>query len=151
VTRLASAVGGAARVEDLEAPILLQERDVRVPEDHGGRVGEAPPQAREPPGSRTGVVDHPDPHGARLDRALDGKALPQLDAVHVAVHREHGRPDSLDLLEGRDRGEVACVQDQFGGGQMLETDGGKAATSAREVGVGDDGEKHGADRSGDPD
>src|SRR4051812_5093407 len=57
VARLPPAVGGAARVEDLEAAVgrPLVQRDVRVAEDDRRAAVEALPQALQPAAGRAGV------------------------------------------------------------------------------------------------
>jgi hypothetical protein len=54
------------------------------------------------------------------------------------VDGPHGRPDPLDLLEGRRGRDVAGVDDEVRAPNRLDARSRKRAPPARQVGVGDD-------------
>jgi hypothetical protein len=85
-------------------------------------------------------VDHPDPRAAGLDDPRLGQRGPQRRLVHVAVHREHGRSELLQLGEEPRRDDVARVQDQIRGAELLDARVGQDARPAREVRIRDDRE-----------
>ncbi len=109
-------------------------------EDHGVAIGEALAQPPEPPDARTGVVDHPDPRARVLDDALGRQLMAQDGLVDVAGDGKHRRSERLEGAQDLSRGDVASVQDQLGGAQLLETGLGDPPSAARHVGVGDDGD-----------
>jgi hypothetical protein len=85
-------------------------------------------------------VHHPDPRPGDLDDALDGELLTDRGLVHVPVDADDGRAESLQLAEERERGEVACVEDQIRRAAHLDATAGQHARPARQVRVGDDGD-----------
>ena len=117
---------------------------MRVAEHDGGAAGEAAAQALEPAGRRPRVVHHPDARAVRLHHPLRRQRAPQLRVVDVAVHGEDRRPERLELREDPGLQHVAAVQDEVGGAQALHARLGQPPAAARQVGVGDDGQAHGA-------
>ena len=60
-------------------------------------------------------MHHPDLHRAGRDDELARQKLLQRLLVGVPVHRVHRRPERPELLQEREREEIATVQDQIGG------------------------------------
>ena len=101
-------------------PWRVDLREVRVAVDDGVAAGEAPhePFLRAPP--RAGDVGHPDARAARLDDELLRQQLADGRLVGVAEDGVDRRAERAQLLEHRQRRDVAAVEDQVGGAQPLE-------------------------------
>jgi hypothetical protein len=83
-------------------------------------------------------VRHPQSRALHLDDPLDRKERLQRRLVRIAGDGLHRRPQRAKLLEERDGGEVAGVQDQVGGPQSLDARIRQPPRAPREVRVGDD-------------
>ncbi len=142
-----AALRGAAGVEDLEAV-----RAPRAAACASGRRRRRPQsgkrsrsRARRPsagPASWTIPICAP----SRLDDPL-GRQLPaQLVVVDVAVHRQHGRPDQLELGVARSAviTSPAC-RIRSAAREPLHASVGQPPLAAGQVGVGDDGDHVGLD------
>ena len=87
-------------------------------------------------------MHHPDLHRAGRDDELARQELLQRLLVGVPVHRVHRRPERAQLLQEREREEIAAVQDQVGSPQPFDTRVGQDPRAAGQVRVGDDGDVH---------
>ena len=148
VPRSAAALRRAARVEDLEAAALLVQRQVRVAEHHGvGPLAVGAPEPLEPPGrgppSCTIAIRAP----AGLHDPLGGKQPAQLGAVDVAVDTEPAAARS-PRARGASRRCVKSpgVEQQVRLRDPLDARVREPPRAARQVGVGDHGDQHGASR-----
>lgn len=117
---------------------------MRVSEDHGVDVREARPHARQPPGRRPGVVDHRHAPAGSGDGRGFRQLIAQLPRVDVAVDGVHRRTEPAQVVEDRGGDEVTGVQDEIGSGQRPLAGVGKVTLALGQVGVGDDGQAHGA-------
>jgi hypothetical protein len=141
VVRSRAPLRRTARVQDpdgLEAVALWH---MRVAVDDRVAAGEAGGEPLVAAGRAPGDVHHPDPGPGGLDDALAWKQLAQRRLVHVPDHGLDGRADPLQLLEEGEGGQVAAVEDEIGRAQPLDAGVGKAPRPARQVGIGEDGEK----------
>jgi hypothetical protein len=83
-------------------------------------------------------VGHPDPSPLHLDDRLHREERLQRRLVRVPDDGRHRRPERPELLEERDRREVARVQDEVGRTQSLDARVRQPPLAARKVRVGDD-------------
>ena len=72
-------------------------------------AGEATRQPLVTPGRGTAVVHHPDLHRAGCDDEFARQELLQRLLVSVPMYRVHRRPERPELLQERDREEIAAV------------------------------------------
>jgi hypothetical protein len=145
----ATALGRAAGIEDLKAVPLLVQGKVAVAEDHCVGAGEPLPKAPQPSPGGSGVVDEGEAGLAENDLEGLRQALAETRLVDVAVDGVNPRAEGLELLQNRDGGEVAGVDDGLRFGDQLFAALRQAPGSLRHVGVGDDRE-HAADSADSP-
>ena len=134
----APALGRRARVEQPDTLVALDERQVRVTEDHGPAAAEPCRQPLLAPGRRTRVVGHPEPRALHLQDELLRQKRPERRLVGVAVDGFHGRAERPELLEHGQRREVAAVEDQIRRVAAVQTFLGELSGSPRKVRIGDD-------------
>lgn len=121
----------------------LDDRQMRVPEENCGAAGETAAQAVRPAIRGAGDVDEAERGAARLENELLRQLGDERRLVDVAVDGVHGRPDRPELLEERDGGEVAQVEDEICRAKPVQTRLGEPAGSPRKVRVRDSRDEHG--------
>jgi hypothetical protein len=113
VARLTTFVSRASRVEDLEAAGrgTLEQRNVRVAEDHRVGLCERPAQALEPAFGGAGIMHDSDPNipDRQLETVWQQRAHRGVVNISVYGSNVSERPQ---LLEDADGDEVAGVDDQ---------------------------------------
>jgi hypothetical protein len=141
VVRSRASLRRTARVQDPDGPEAVALWHMRVAVDDGVAAGEAGGEPLVAAGRAPGDVDHPNPGPGGLHDALSRKQLAQRRLVHVPDHGLDGRADPLQLLEEGEGGQVAAVQNEIGRAQPFDAGVGKAPRPARQVGIGENGEK----------
>jgi hypothetical protein len=114
VERAAAALRRGAGVENPGTGVPLDDRQMRVAEEHRVAPREASKETVSPPGCRARDVNHPEPDARGMDDVLLRQALAHGRLVGVAVNGLDRRADRRELIEKRDGREVAPVEDQVG-------------------------------------
>jgi len=113
VRRSAPTLGRAARIEDPDALVPLELRDVGVAVRDGLAIREPTDESCFPAGARARDVGHADANAVELDDVPSRERFPQAWLVHVPVDGLD-RAELAQLVEDEGGDDVAEVKDQVG-------------------------------------
>jgi len=141
--RLPAAIGGRARIEQTQtARGGRVPRDMGVPEHEHVGVGVCRRHPTLPPGRRSGLVNHREPHSVEGRPRDLRKPFPQRRAVVVAPARDQPSSPFLESLEQCHLDPVTRMDDDVGAIHLLPHDRRQRACPRGDVGVGQQQQPH---------